>query len=253
MAQHRRCGLLDVVRQQEVAAVERRTGLRHQHQADGRAGACAHGQQRPLPCPADQLRDVIKERGLDADGADFALRLFKQAGRGPARSGPRARVSAGGVVPFKDGALILQSWIIDAELEQEAVQLRLGQRVGALEVDRVLGGEDGEVRAQGVADAVDGDLALFHALKQGGLGARGHAVDLVDEQKAGEDGALVQHEFLRAGAEDVGAEDVGGHEVRGRLHTMEVEPQPLAEQLDSERFGDAGHAPRPAHGRRRAR
>ena len=42
----------------------------------------------------------------------------------------------------------------DANLEQKAVELRLGQRVGALEVDRVLRGEDGEPGGQRAARAV---------------------------------------------------------------------------------------------------
>ena len=36
----------------------------------------------------------------------------------------------------------------DLELEEEAVELGLGQRVGALEFDRVLGGEDEERAGQ---------------------------------------------------------------------------------------------------------
>ena len=103
--------------------------------------------------------------------------------------------------------------ISDANLQQKAVQLRLGQRIGAFEVHRILGGKDGEPGGQRAADAVAGDLALFHAFEQRGLGARRHAVDLVHEQQVGEDGAGMEGEGVGAGAQDGGAQNVGRHQV----------------------------------------
>src|SRR5262249_32665055 len=50
-----------------------------------------------------------------------------------------------------------------------AVELGLGQRVGALLLDRVLRGEDGEDARQRVAGAVHGHLPLLHRLEQRGL------------------------------------------------------------------------------------
>ena len=60
---------------------------------------------------------------------------------------------------------------------------------GALELDRVLRGEDDERLAQLPRDAVDRDLALRHRLEQRRLRLRHRAVDLVDEDDVREDRA----------------------------------------------------------------
>ena len=169
---------------------------------------------------------------LEGDGLDGG---FTEARAGLA-------VQARCVVAFEDGALVGQVGVVDLDLEQEAVELRLGERVGAFELDGVLGGEDGEVVVEGVALAVGGDLAFFHGLEQRGLGARGHAVDLVGEQELGEDGALVEAEVARFWGEDAGAEDVGGHHVGRALDAAEVEAEEAGEGLDGEGLGDAGDA-----------
>jgi len=53
--------------------------------------------------------------------------------------------------------------IADANFDQESVELGFGQRIGALEFDWILRGEDREGRGERVARAVDGDLFLFHS------------------------------------------------------------------------------------------
>ena len=70
----------------------------------------------------------------------------------------------------------------------------LGQPVGAVQVDRVLGGDDQEGAGHRIADGVDGDLAFLHDLEQGRLGLRGRPVDLVAEHQVGEDRAPVELE-----------------------------------------------------------
>ena len=78
--------------------------------------------------------------------------------------------------------------IAEAEPHHEAVELGLGQRVGALVLDGVLGGDHHERRLDGMRDVVDGRLALFHALEQAGLGLGRGPVDLVGQDDVGEDG-----------------------------------------------------------------
>ena len=96
------------------------------------------------------------------------------------------------MVALQNLALVGLGGVGDTNLEQETVELRLGQRVGALEIDRVLRGEDGEPGGQRAARAVAGHLALFHAFEQRGLGARRHAVDLVHQQQVGKNRAGVE-------------------------------------------------------------
>jgi hypothetical protein len=69
--------------------------------------------------------------------------------------------------------------VADADPRGEAVALRLGQRVGAVHLDRVLRGDHEERARQAVGDAVHRDLVLGHALQQRGLGLGRGTVDLV--------------------------------------------------------------------------
>ena len=95
------------------------------------------------------------------------------------------------------------------DADEEAVDLRLGQRVGPLEVDGVLRGEDEERERELEAVALDGDLPLLHRLEQRALGLGGRAVDLVGEDDVREDGAGAERERAVPRREDVGAGDVG--------------------------------------------
>jgi hypothetical protein len=69
----------------------------------------------------------------------------------------------------------------DEDVEHEAVELGLGQRVGALLLDRVLGGEDEERLRQRVGGPAGGDLVLLHRLEQRRLRLRRGPVDLVGQ------------------------------------------------------------------------
>ena len=71
--------------------------------------------------------------------------------------------------------------VADAQLQQEAVDLRLGQRVGALLLDRVLRGQHQERVRQRERLAADGHLALLHRLEQRALHLGRRAVDLVGQ------------------------------------------------------------------------
>ena len=104
---------------------------------------------------------------------------------------------------------------------REAVELRLGQRVGALVLDRVLRRHDHERAPERVADAVDRHLVLLHALEERGLRLRRGAVDLVDEEEVREDRARPELELVRALVEDVDAGDVGREQVGRELEARE--------------------------------
>ena len=84
--------------------------------------------------------------------------------------------------------------ITQAHAQHEAVQLRIGQRIGAGEVERVLRRHHEERRRQPVRDAVHGDLMLGHRLEQRALRLRRRAVDLVGEQQLREQRAGMEAE-----------------------------------------------------------
>ena len=77
--------------------------------------------------------------------------------------------------------------VIDLDQEQEAVELGLGQRVGAFLLDRVLRGQHEERVLHRVVGAADGRLAFLHRFEQGGLRLGRRAVDLVGQHDVGED------------------------------------------------------------------
>ena len=101
------------------------------------------------------------------------------------------------VVAAQHLLLLLGGRVADLQLEQEAVELRLGQRVGALVLDRVLRGDDDERVGQRAGLALDRDLPLLHRLEQRRLGLGRRAVDLVGEQQVGEHRPLAEPELAR--------------------------------------------------------
>ena len=89
--------------------------------------------------------------------------------------------------------------IAQRNAEQEAVELAFGQRIRALELDRVLRGDDHERPRQRMRLAVDRHLPLAHRLQQGALRARRGAVDLVGQHDVGEDRARAEDELAASG------------------------------------------------------
>src|SRR5262249_39675882 len=99
------------------------------------------------------------------------------------------------VAQAEDPPLVLLVRIAELELEQEAVELGLGQRVRALVLDRVLRGEDEERRRQLPRRPFDRHLPLLHLLEEPGLRRRRRPVHLVREQHAREDWAWPEREL----------------------------------------------------------
>ena len=89
--------------------------------------------------------------------------------------------------PSQHLPFVLRRRVADAHPDQEAVQLSLGQRIGALVLDRVLRGQHEERTFQRPGSIIGRHLALLHGLEQGGLRLRRSAVDLVGQQHVGED------------------------------------------------------------------
>ena len=99
--------------------------------------------------------------------------------------------------------------VADLDHEHEAVDLRLGQRVGALLLDRVLRRHDDERLGQRIGRVADGDLPLLHRLEQRALHLGGRAVDLVGEHEVREDRAELRGELALLLVVDDGADEVG--------------------------------------------
>ena len=173
----------------------------------GRAGA------------VDEPRDVVEHERVDVDGR-------REVGHADHRLRRDDRRELGGrhgrAVEDADGRGVVG--VAERGAHHEAVELRLGQPVGAGLLDGVLGGEHEERHADLPRDAVDRDPALLHHLEQRGLGLRARPVDLVGEHDVGEDRAGVELE--RAGllvvhrdAGDVARQQVGG-ELDARVRAL---------------------------------
>ena len=136
MAEAGERGLLDVVGDEEVAALFRGKGFGDDEEVGGGARTGAEGDGGPLAGAADHSKKVIEEGGLDADGAEFAARCgeFLRSDGGDFERFELRRVGFG-VVAFEDGALFGGAGVVDANLDEEAVELRFRERVGAFELE----------------------------------------------------------------------------------------------------------------------
>lgn len=98
--------------------------------------------------------------------------------------------------------------VAQRKADEEAVELRLWQRVSARHVDGVLRSQHGERCWQRQGLPVQRDLPLLHAFEQGRLGARVGTIDLVSQHDVGKDGAGAQREAAVLGVVDRPAHDV---------------------------------------------
>ena len=177
VAQHRlrqRRHVLDARRQPPV---QHRARPRRQHQRLRRARAGAPGDVL-----AHRLVLGCSPAGRRAPGAGSPPPPSRPPARGgsapappsvPRRSAPAsARASAAPVVASSMARSASQVGIAHVDLQQEAVELRLRQRIGAFLLDRVLRRQHVERPRQRMLDAADRDALLLHRLQQRRLGAR---------------------------------------------------------------------------------
>ena len=143
-----------------------------------------------------------------------------------------------------DRHLVVFAQVRDDDVEHEAIELRLGQRIGAFELDRILRREDEERPLERIGPPGGGDVILLHRLEQRRLRLGRRAVDLVGQDDLREDRALDEAEppapllFV----EDLGAGDVGRHQIGRELDALEVEIEDVGERLDEQRLRQSGHA-----------
>ena len=249
MAERRQGDRADVVDRDVEPPVEQRTDL---------AGGHERLRAARRPAVADVLADELGRARLvrvgrrehahrvgrdvrrDRDGPGEPLHLDDLGRR--ADLGGRSRVGAGRPLDDRDEVLLGRER--DHDLEQEPVELRLGEGIGALHLERVLRREHEERRIERVALPGDRDLVLLHRLEQAGLGLRRRPVDLVGEDEVGEDRARLEAEDPAATLldEDVRAGDVGRHEVRRELDPVERAVDDVGDRPDEHRLAEARDA-----------
>jgi hypothetical protein len=142
----------------------------------------------------------------------------------------------------EDRALLLAARIAHDHLQHEAVDLRLGKRVGAFLLDRVLGRHDQERIGERIRLLSDRDLVLLHRFEESALHLRGRSIDLVREDQVREDRAVLGDETAVLLVVDQRADDVRGEHVGRELEAMEASPSRPRKGLQGERLGEAGDA-----------
>ncbi len=150
---------------------------------------------------------------------------------------------AGGVE--QDAALGVLVRIIDVDLHQKAVELGLGEGIGAFLLQRVLRRQHMERLWQIVARTRDRDVLFLHRLQQRRLRTRRGAVDFVGHQKLCEhrSGEKAKAAFAASALfQHFGAENVGRHQVRRELHAPCVEAEHRTHVFHELGLGEAGDA-----------
>ncbi len=134
-------------------------------------------------------------------------------------------------LPGDDLPLGLGRGVADVDPHQEAVHLGLGERMGPVILEGVLGRDHHEGSGERVGLVIQRDLRLVHRLQQAGLGLGAGPVDLIGQDDVGEQGARLELEGPRLGAPDADPEDVGGEQVAGELDPLEGAPERAGQSL----------------------
>ena len=238
--------VVDVLRHRALASAQERhgPGAADQPQRGSRAGAVLE--------QTDQLRQVVRHRVArrehQADGVVERCLVHRDAvGRHPGAQPRRARRAGGppAAAHRPCGRRSLVPRPVSGSRpgpHQEAIALRLGERIDALRLDGVLRGHDQERPRHRKGATSDGDLSLRHRLQQGRLDPGGGAVDLVDEDDVGQDRPRLDVEGLGRGPEDPGPDDVGRDQVRCELDAVEGATEDPCEGRQQQRLAEARRA-----------
>src|SRR5664280_1133359 len=227
---------LDVVRRGVGPARNESARLHRAEEALRAARRDAEEQVLAVPRAPDDREHVIHELAGHGDALGRGLRGSQLLERERRRE---RRQDTVGAAREEKAPLVLRRGIAERDAHEEAVELRLGERVRAEILHRVLRREDEERLGQRPGDAVGGDGPLAHRLQERRLRLRRRAVDLVGQEHRREHGARVKLELLRPHVEDREAEDVGRQRVRRELYAMDADAERLAERRGERRLADA--------------
>ena len=243
---------LHIVEGGREPAAEQRAGSGRQHQGLCRAGAWTPGDlpgDREVSFartrPADKIENGLDHTVADREPAHQPLRRHEILGR-HRRFCLVARIARR---LDQNPALGRAIGIGDIDLHQKAIELGLGQGIGAFLLQRILRREHMEGAGQIMPFTGDGDVIFLHRLKQRGLGSRTGPVDFVGHEQLRENGSPHKAEApASAGSffKDFGAKNIGGHQVRRELDTPRIQAEHNAERFDKFRFGETWHTDKQA-------
>ena len=229
--------IFEVVRDNVGAAAKGCQGLAGPIQSKHRAGAAAELDLGVGAGGVNEFDDIVFDIGVDSNILSEFLERDKLF-RGD--DGLKLVDNGGLTEALEDDVVVFLRRVAKFDLDEEAVDLGLGERESALELDGILGSEDDEGAGEESGIAFDGNLTFLHGLEEGGLGAWGGAVNLVGEQDLGEDGAGAELELAGFLVIEVGAGDIGGEEVGGRLDAAKGTAERLGDRPGEHSLADAG-------------
>jgi len=207
---------LHIVGHEEVAPVRQRLGAGRAQKSEGAPGTHAERQQRRGAGGRDQGHDVVEHRLVRPHRLGFFLE-----GHHVFRLQHGHEHIEGGLTRSPQHRLLVQSGgIADADAEEKAIELGLGQRKRADVLDRILCGDDQERLRKREPSLLDADHSLAHGLEQSRLGLRSGAVDLIREQNVGEDRTGDEFEFLLVLVVDRHADDIRGQKIARKLNAL---------------------------------
>jgi hypothetical protein len=141
--------------------------------------------------------------------------------------------------------LVARVGVADPTPQQEAVELRLGQRMRAVVLEWVLRGDHEEGPWQRVGHALHGGGALAHGLEQRRLRLRAGAVDLVCQHDVGEDRPGLEDEATRRHAAahlgNRGAQQVARQQIARELDAAEARVDGAGDGVGERRLPHAGN------------
>ncbi len=237
MGQGRHGQPLDVVGDHILPAVHQRVGLRGPEQGERPPRAHPESQQRRAARGPYDRHHVIEERFLHA----HLLRCRLEVGHLLGREHGLDLLQGRGAGALQDLLLVVPIRVADPDLEQEAIQLGLGERMGPLILQGILRGQDHEGTRQTVRVVVQRDLVLVHRLEEARLGLGRGPVDLVREDDVAEERARLEDELPGLPVVDGDAEDVGRQQVRCELDALEADPEGLGQSVRQRRLAHPGH------------
>ena len=88
--------------------------------------------------------------------------------------------------------------IRQADLEEKAIELRLGQGIGSFHFDRIESRQHEKWRWEAIGGASHRDLQFGHSFQQRRLGLGRRAVDLIRQQDMGKDRSFDETELTAA-------------------------------------------------------
>src|SRR5258706_8976852 len=229
--------LFEVVGEAIVTATEVGAGLRGALEHECAARADTQSELLALARAVDDLESVVVEARVDFDVCNGFL-------HGQHIADIRDRIER---IERIIANALAQNFlfrfvrgIAHFDAHQKSVELRFGQGIGAVMLDRILRGDHEKGLRQRERFAVDGDLRFVHGFEKGGLRARGGAVDFVGEDHGGENRAGAKFKIARLGIVDAHTENIAGEQVRRELDALKAAMKGFCERLRESGFADAG-------------